>query len=81
MEIGVLSCVEPEALRFCFGTVTQGTVAEGARRLGGCWGGAEAGDEALEEGAAGERALPLRPDEARSRETGRKGRRRGGRLT
>ncbi len=31
MEIGVLSCVEPEALRFCFGTVTRGTVAEGAR--------------------------------------------------
>jgi len=31
MEIGVLSCVEPEALRFCFGTVTRGTLAEGAR--------------------------------------------------
>ncbi len=31
MEIGALSCVEPEALRFCFGTVTRGTVAEGAR--------------------------------------------------
>ena len=31
MEIGVLSCVEPESLRFCFGTVTRGTVAEGAR--------------------------------------------------
>lgn len=31
MEIGVLSCVEPEALRFCFDTTTRGTVAEGAR--------------------------------------------------
>ena len=31
MEIGVLSCVEPEALHFCFDTVSRGTVAEGAR--------------------------------------------------
>jgi len=31
LEIGALSCVEPEALRFCFDTVTRGTVADGAR--------------------------------------------------
>ncbi len=31
LEIGVLTCVEPEALRFCFDTATRGTVAEGAR--------------------------------------------------
>lgn len=31
LEIGALSCVEPEAFLFCFDTVTQGTVAEGAR--------------------------------------------------
>lgn len=31
LEIGVLSCVEPEALTFCFDTVTRGTLAEGAR--------------------------------------------------
>jgi hydrogenase nickel incorporation protein HypA/HybF len=31
MEIGMLSCVEPDALRFCFDTATKGTVAEGAR--------------------------------------------------
>jgi len=30
LEIGVLSCVEPEALTFCFDTVTRGTLAEGA---------------------------------------------------
>ena len=30
LEIGLLSCVEPEALRFCFDTVTRGTVADGA---------------------------------------------------
>lgn len=30
LEIGALSCVEPEALRFCFDTATHGTVAEGA---------------------------------------------------
>jgi len=31
LEFGALSCVEPEALRFCFDTATQGTIAEGAR--------------------------------------------------
>lgn len=31
LEIGALSCVEPEALRFCFDTATQGTVADSAR--------------------------------------------------
>lgn len=30
LEIGALTCVEPEALRFCFDTVTRGTLAEGA---------------------------------------------------
>ena len=30
LEIGMLSCVEPEALRFCFDSATHGTVAEGA---------------------------------------------------
>ena len=30
LEVGVLSCVAPEALRFCFDAVTCGTVAEGA---------------------------------------------------
>ncbi len=30
LEIGTLACVEPDALRFCFGAVTRGTVAEGA---------------------------------------------------
>ncbi len=30
LEIGALSCVEPEALGFCFDSVTRGTVAEGA---------------------------------------------------
>jgi hydrogenase nickel incorporation protein HypA/HybF len=31
LEIGVLGCVEPEAMRFCFDAVSRGTVAEGAR--------------------------------------------------
>ena len=31
LEIGRLSAVEPEALRFCFGAVVRGSVAEGAR--------------------------------------------------
>lgn len=31
LEIGVLTCVEPEALKFCFDASTKGTVAEGAR--------------------------------------------------
>ena len=31
VEIGRLSSVEPEALAFCFGAVTRGTLAEGAR--------------------------------------------------
>ena len=31
LDVGVLTCVEPEALRFCFDTVTRGTVADGAR--------------------------------------------------
>ena len=30
LEIGNLSCVEPEALTFCFDAATRGTVAEGA---------------------------------------------------
>ncbi|MGX2038659.1 hydrogenase maturation nickel metallochaperone HypA [Methylocaldum sp. MU1018] len=30
IEIGKLSCVEPDALRFCFDVVMQGTPAEGA---------------------------------------------------
>ena len=30
LEIGELSCVEPEALRFCFGAVTSGTLAHDA---------------------------------------------------
>lgn len=30
LEVGALSCVEPEALVFCFDTVTRGTLAEGA---------------------------------------------------
>jgi hydrogenase nickel incorporation protein HypA/HybF len=32
LEIGMLSCTEPDALRFCFDTATKGTVADGARR-------------------------------------------------
>jgi hydrogenase nickel incorporation protein HypA/HybF len=31
IEIGALSHVEPEALRFCFDVVTRGSLAEGAR--------------------------------------------------
>ncbi len=31
LEIGRLASVEPEALRFCFDAVTEGTCAEGAR--------------------------------------------------
>jgi hydrogenase nickel incorporation protein HypA/HybF len=31
LEIGELSVVEPEALRFCFDAVTRGSQAEGAR--------------------------------------------------
>lgn len=31
MEIGALSCVEPEALRFAFESASAGTCAEGAR--------------------------------------------------
>jgi hydrogenase nickel incorporation protein HypA/HybF len=31
VEIGVLSGVEPDALRFCFDAVARGTIAEGAR--------------------------------------------------
>ena len=31
IEIGRLSSVEPEALAFCFGAATRGTLAEGAR--------------------------------------------------
>lgn len=30
IEVGALGDVEPEALRFCFGTVARGTIAEGA---------------------------------------------------
>lgn len=30
LEIGALSCVEPEALGFCFDAITRGTRAEGA---------------------------------------------------
>jgi hydrogenase nickel incorporation protein HypA/HybF len=30
LEIGAVSCVEPEAMRFCFDAVTRGTIAEGA---------------------------------------------------
>ena len=30
LEIGALSGVEPEAMRFCFDAVTRGSVAEGA---------------------------------------------------
>lgn len=31
LEIGALSCVEPEAMEFCFEVVCRGTLAEGAR--------------------------------------------------
>ncbi len=30
VDIGALSCVEPEALLFCFAAVSAGTIAEGA---------------------------------------------------
>lgn len=30
LELGALSCAEPEALRFCFEAVTRGSLAEGA---------------------------------------------------
>lgn len=30
LEIGQLSAVEPDAMRFCFDSVTRGTLAEGA---------------------------------------------------
>jgi hydrogenase nickel incorporation protein HypA/HybF len=31
LEIGQLSGVEPEAMRFCFDSVTRGSIAQGAR--------------------------------------------------
>lgn len=31
LEIGRLSCVEPEAMRFCFASAMQGSVVEGAK--------------------------------------------------
>lgn len=31
LEIGELAAVEPEAIRFCFSSVCQGTLADGAR--------------------------------------------------
>ena len=31
LEVGALSAVLPDALRFCFGLATEGTVAEGAQ--------------------------------------------------
>lgn len=31
LEIGQLSCVESDAMRFCFDAVTRGSLAEGAR--------------------------------------------------
>lgn len=31
LEIGTLSAVEPEAMRFCFDAVVRGTLAEGAK--------------------------------------------------
>ncbi len=30
VEVGALSCVEPEAMQFCFSAVAAGTLAEGA---------------------------------------------------
>ena len=30
LEVGALSCVEPEAVRFCFAACARGTVADGA---------------------------------------------------
>lgn len=31
IEIGALSCIEPEAMRFCFDLVCQGSIAEGCQ--------------------------------------------------
>jgi hydrogenase nickel incorporation protein HypA/HybF len=31
LRVGVLGCVEPDALRFCFDAVAAGTIAQGAR--------------------------------------------------
>ena len=31
LDVGALSCVEPEALEFCFSAVAAGTAAEGAK--------------------------------------------------
>lgn len=31
LEIGALSAVEPDAMRFCFDAVTRGSIAEGAQ--------------------------------------------------
>ena len=31
LKVGALGCADPEALRFCFGAVTAGTIAEGSR--------------------------------------------------
>jgi hydrogenase nickel incorporation protein HypA/HybF len=31
LEVGAASCVEPEAMMFCFEAVARGTLAEGAR--------------------------------------------------
>jgi hydrogenase nickel incorporation protein HypA/HybF len=30
LELGILACVEPAALEFCFDSVTKGTIAEGS---------------------------------------------------
>ena len=35
LEIGQLSCVEPEAMRFCFDAVTRGSVADVQRMVEG----------------------------------------------
>ena len=31
LEIGTLSCAEPESMRFCFEVVSRGTIADGAQ--------------------------------------------------
>jgi hydrogenase nickel incorporation protein HypA/HybF len=31
LQVGALSCADPDALRFCFDAVARGTIAEGAR--------------------------------------------------
>lgn len=31
LELGALSCVDPDAIEFCFAAVADGTIAEGAR--------------------------------------------------